>query len=78
MVLQRDLYWCQACNRRWANTVHHKIPRTERPDLALHPDNLEAICAACHAGEHPEKGEKTRKHPARKQPDHHGIRIEKV
>lgn len=56
VVLQRDAYWCQVCRKRWANTVHHKISRKERPDLALDADNCEAICGICHNQAHPEKG----------------------
>ena len=66
VVLERDHHICQVCLRafragkmrrpRQANTVHHIIPRKERPDLALDPSNLESICAICHNREHPEKG----------------------
>src|SRR5579864_1183035 len=28
--------------------IHHVKERKERPDLALDPDNLEALCASCH------------------------------
>ncbi|WP_215532921.1 HNH endonuclease [Solibaculum mannosilyticum] len=59
-ALRRDKYLCQRCLRygRYtpANTTHHKIPITERPDLAFDPDNLESICPACHNKDHPEKG----------------------
>lgn len=59
-VLIRDNYLCQTClrNKRLtpANTVHHKIPLEEAPELALNPDNLESICPSCHNKEHPEKG----------------------
>lgn len=55
-VLQRDHYQCQVCKKAWANTVHHIIPREERPDLALEESNLQAICALCHNQQHPEKG----------------------
>lgn len=54
-VLARDLYWCQRCKKTWANTVHHIIPRKERPDLELDPDNCEAVCEKCHNQAHPEK-----------------------
>ena len=78
VVLQRDFYWCQVCRRRTVNTVHHKIPRSERPDLELAEDNLEAICEGCHGREHPEKGEKTRRHELPEAPDLTGIRVIKV
>lgn len=71
-ILQRDYYWCQVCNKRFANTVHHKIPRTERPDLALDEDNCESICAICHNQEHPEKGRKGQ----RKKEAPEGVRVE--
>lgn len=66
LVLERDHAICQVCLRlyragcmdrpREANTVHHLIPRTERPDLELALDNLESICAIHHNQEHPDKG----------------------
>lgn len=28
--------------------VHHIQERKDRPDLAYEPDNLQALCAACH------------------------------
>ena len=55
-VLARDHFWCRVCGRRTANTVHHILPVTVRPDLMLDADNLEAICPVCHNREHPEKG----------------------
>lgn len=58
MILQRDHYRCQRCKKRWAVIVHHIIPRKERPDLALSPDNLESVCEQCHNQLHPEKGQK--------------------
>lgn len=76
-VLMRDSYRCQVCLRRWAKTVHHKIPRLQRPDLALEPDNLEAICTVCHNQIHDEKGRAGR--PAREATSGvKGIRIIKL
>ena len=63
MALQRDHYWCQRCGRRAATTVHHIIPREERPALALDLDNLQSICPQCHNQLHPEKGAKNCKAP---------------
>ena len=40
---------CEACKRQVATDVHHKIDRSERPNLALDESNLEARCHACHA-----------------------------
>ncbi len=44
---------CQRCdavgNVRPAKDVHHKIPKKHRPDLALDPSNLEALCKSCHS-----------------------------
>lgn len=75
-VLQRNMYWCQVCKRRFANTVHHKTARKERPDLALDPENLEAICAICHNQEHPEKGRSSKLDGSEKKNE--GMRIVKV
>ena len=65
-ALLRDHYLCVPCleaykrgearKPRQATTVHHIIPRTERPDLSLDLDNLQSICALCHNQMHPEKG----------------------
>jgi predicted HNH restriction endonuclease len=34
---------------RTAKQVHHRQGLAERPDLAFHRDNLQALCTACHA-----------------------------
>ena len=51
-VLRKDKYLCQECaryGRRTAAThAHHKIPRSERPDLALVISNGVALCTSCH------------------------------
>ena len=64
VALMRDGGMCQDCMDRMragtgvrprrATLVHHIIPRSERPDLELDPDNLRALCAECHELEHPE------------------------
>ena len=68
VALMRDGGMCQACMERLragygvhprrATMVHHIIPISERPDLALELDNLRSLCDACHAAEHPEKGQR--------------------
>lgn len=65
VVLMRDGGMCQDCmdrlragygiKPRRATMVHHIIPYKERPDLALDPDNLRALCWACHEQQHPER-----------------------
>lgn len=66
MALERDMYMCVECMAayrrgelpapRAATTVHHILPRTERPELELELDNLQSLCDACHNKKHPEKG----------------------
>lgn len=62
-ILRRDGYRCQMCKRygrmRQATTVHHIKHLDEYPELAMDPDNLVSVCAACHAELHPEKGTKS-------------------
>jgi 5-methylcytosine-specific restriction endonuclease McrA len=41
---------------RRATMVHHVLPITERPDLALDITNLRSLCDMHHNREHPEKG----------------------
>lgn len=36
--------------------VHHVLPITERPDLALDLENMRSLCDMHHNREHPEKG----------------------
>lgn len=59
-VIKRAGYLCERCKRYGrkvpAKVAHHKIPITERPDLAYKISNGEALCDACHNREHPEKG----------------------
>lgn len=57
-----------------AQMVHHIIPITERPDLALNLSNLRALCYECHEREHPER------HKAWKQEQktEHAARVIKV
>jgi 5-methylcytosine-specific restriction protein A len=48
-------YICERCGRP-AEIAHHKIYLTAEnmtdPDVALNPDNLEALCLDCHNQEH--------------------------
>lgn len=49
-ILTRDLHHCRlrySCCIRHATVVDHKIPVHERPDLALRPENLQAVCKPC-------------------------------
>lgn len=43
---------CRHCRRRGqltpATVADHIIPRKDRPDLALDPDNLQSLCKPCH------------------------------
>lgn len=42
---------CELCGRAWSKEVHHLIPLREAPELALDPDNVQALCKPCHARE---------------------------
>ena len=65
-ALKRDRGMCRDCmdkfdqgvgiRPRRAMLVHHVIPVSERPDLALALNNLRSLCEACHNKRHPEKG----------------------
>ncbi|MBR4711509.1 MAG: HNH endonuclease [Clostridia bacterium] len=84
LALSRDGGMCQDCMDRLragygirpnrATMVHHVIPVSERPDLALTLSNLRSLCAECHNREHPEKA------AGRKGPEKpgHGMRVVKV
>jgi len=49
----RDRPSCEDCLSRQratpATDVHHRIKRSVRPDLALDPANLMALCGPCHS-----------------------------
>lgn len=70
-VLARDGGMCQDCMDRMraeigfrprrATLVHHIIPRSERPDLALVMDNLRSLCDSCHEERHPERRSKKKR-----------------
>lgn len=66
-VLRNAGYLCQEC-RRYGRTdkdglpvaavvAHHIIEVKDAPELALDPDNGQALCLACHNRLHPEKME---------------------
>lgn len=48
-------YICERCGQP-AEIAHHRIHLTadnlNNPDIALNPDNLEALCQSCHNAEH--------------------------
>jgi 5-methylcytosine-specific restriction endonuclease McrA len=46
-VLIAALFACADCGGK-ADHVHHIIERKHRPDLALEPSNLQAVCRECH------------------------------
>lgn len=47
-ALQRDLHLCQICGDV-GNTVDHIQKLKDRPDKKLAMDNLQTLCASCHA-----------------------------
>ncbi len=47
-VLERDGFRCKSCGARGRLEVDHIQPVRSRPDLAYAPDNLQALCPACH------------------------------
>ena len=65
-VLKRAGYLCEECRRYGrtgpdglpvpATTAHHIKHRDEFPELQYDVTNGQALCAACHAKAHPEKG----------------------
>ncbi len=65
-VLRRAGYLCEECRRYGrtdanglpvrATTAHHVKHRDEYPELQYDVTNGRALCAACHAKAHPEKG----------------------
>lgn len=42
---------CNRCGRP-GEEVHHIAPRSQRPDLIYHLDNLETLCRECHDKHH--------------------------
>ena len=83
--LLADNYMCTKCMEEFrrgermrpmpATMVHHVLPITERPDLALDIDNMRSLCDMHHNREHPEKGGRGRARPKTKAP---ALRVIKV
>jgi thymidylate synthase ThyX len=47
-VLVRDQYRCRLCGCGGFLEIHHILPIWARPDLAIDPANLAAVCISCH------------------------------
>lgn len=86
-ALMRDGGMCQDCMDRMraeigyrpnrATLVHHIIPRSERPDLALVMDNLRSLCDSCHEARHPERRSRKKRKTLEKVREHR-MRVIKV
>ena len=86
LAMQRDHGMCLDCLDRLragygirpnrAQMVHHILPLSERPDLALDLNNLRSLCNECHNRQHPEKGRDRRQAQAKAVPA--GMRVIKV
>lgn len=67
IALRRDHYLCQACLRKGritiATEVHHVLPRSTHPELALVLDNLESLCWTCHEDTKPRERKSESKIP---------------
>lgn len=73
LVIQRSGGMCEDCMALFraglirrphrATMVHHIVELKARPDLALDPGNLVALCDECHNKRHPEKGGAEEKKP---------------
>jgi len=48
-VLGRDGHKCRECGARGRLEIHHVRPVRDAPELGFDPDNLRALCGACHA-----------------------------
>lgn len=50
-VKERDCFTCKTCGLedKAIVVVDHKNPQYMRPDLAIHPANLQTLCPNCHA-----------------------------
>ena len=85
--MMRDGGMCQDCMDRMragigvkpnrATLVHHIVPRSERPDLALDLGNLRSLCSECHEKEHPERRSK-KKRKTLERVGQHSCRVIKV
>ena len=69
VILNRDMHLCQPCREAGrittARTVDHIKPKAEGG--ADDPDNLRAICSACHASKTTAEGHRAAGHEPRKQ-----------
>lgn len=50
-LYMREHPFCERC-KAFAEEVHHRIPRAQRPDLCYQWENLEALCRECHYRHH--------------------------
>ena len=61
IILRRDKYLCRNCKRYGrktpATTVHHIIPLSMDPKLALCRNNLVSLCNKCHEQMHDRTGD---------------------
>ena len=49
-VLAEERYVCWLCGKPGADSVDHKVPLVERPDLRLDRSNLRAAHLKCNSG----------------------------
>jgi len=50
-IRRRDNFTCRVCGVQSRRVVvDHIVPLRVRPDLGLHPANLQLLCPACHGG----------------------------
>jgi 5-methylcytosine-specific restriction endonuclease McrA len=65
-VLRRDGYTCTSCGAsvrgKGLSRVDHIRTRKDAPHLAMDPNNLRTLCAACDNRRHSEKGRITDQH----------------
>lgn len=47
-ILERDGFRCRCCGARGRLEIDHIQPVRTHPELAWTPDNLQALCPACH------------------------------
>lgn len=48
LILRRDGFRCCICGARGRLEIDHIKPVRTHPELAYAPDNLQALCPACH------------------------------
>jgi 5-methylcytosine-specific restriction enzyme A len=49
LVRRRDQFKCTECGSRHRLEVHHKLSVRTHPELAYDLQNLQLLCAGCHA-----------------------------